>query len=83
MESYSNNRAAKMLEEIKIKREIMIDCANKKGFTNEETIKFSQELDELMNEYQRTFRSSVKSGEERMLPFTQMMMNLSKSILEI
>jgi stage 0 sporulation regulatory protein len=40
-----------MLEEIKAKREIMIKCANKYGFTNEQTIKYSQELDELINVY--------------------------------
>ncbi|MGG5253156.1 aspartyl-phosphate phosphatase Spo0E family protein [Neobacillus sp. SM06] len=59
--SNSNRRAVKMLEEIKAKRESMIHCASQNGFTNEMTIKLSQELDELINEYQRTFRSHKES----------------------
>ncbi len=59
--SYSNRRAVKMLEEIKAKRESMINCASQNGFTNEMTIKLSQELDELINEYQRTFRAYKES----------------------
>lgn len=64
MSSYSNSRAGKMLEEIKAKREIMIDCASKNGFTNEMTIRLSQELDGLINEYQRTFRYSCEPSKE-------------------
>lgn len=41
---------------IKEKREIMIESARIYGFTNEITLKHSQELDVLINEYQRFFR---------------------------
>ncbi len=60
-----------MLEAIKVKRESMINCANKKGFTCEETIKFSQELDILINEYQKV---TLHSNEEVKFAFKQMTM---------
>lgn len=41
---------------IKEKRELMIASAKANGFTNEITLKYSQELDVLINEYQRFFR---------------------------
>ncbi|XJZ28297.1 aspartyl-phosphate phosphatase Spo0E family protein [Bacillota bacterium Lsc_1132] len=66
-----NSRAVKMLEEIKAKRENMIKCASKNGFTNEMTIKLSQELDELINEYQRTFRA-YRESEKAGRPFKKM-----------
>lgn len=42
----------KVLIQIQEKRERMIDSAKKYGFTSEVTIRFSQELDELIYEYQ-------------------------------
>ena len=45
---------------IKRKREQMIASAKLYGFTNEKTIRFSQELDILINEYQRCFRQNEK-----------------------
>jgi stage 0 sporulation regulatory protein len=64
LESYSISRAEEMLEEIKAKRERMIEFADKHGFTGEETIKASQELDELINEYQRTFHPLSKPKDD-------------------
>lgn len=80
---YSNSHAEKMLEEIKAKREIMIDCANKHGFTNEETIRISQELDELINEYQRAFHPSSKPNEDVGYAFIRIFMIWLKSFVEI
>ncbi|GAA0324438.1 hypothetical protein GCM10008967_13730 [Bacillus carboniphilus] len=40
-----------MVSLIKEKREQMIQSANKYGFTNEQTVRYSQELDELINVY--------------------------------
>lgn len=40
------------LEDIESKRKSMIQAAFQKGFTNEETIKQSQELDRLIYKYQ-------------------------------
>lgn len=42
-----------LLDQINRKREEMISVANSTGFTSEETIECSQELDELINIYQR------------------------------
>lgn len=72
--SDSNSRAEKMLEEIKAKREVMINCASKNGFTSEMTIQLSQELDELMNEYQRSFRNTRGSAKEIRRSFKQMVL---------
>jgi stage 0 sporulation regulatory protein len=63
-----------MLEAIKAKRELMINCATQKGFTCEETIKYSQELDELINEYQKASKQASAPNEEVKFAFKQMIM---------
>ncbi|GIN61299.1 hypothetical protein J27TS8_12920 [Robertmurraya siralis] len=60
-----------MLDEIQKKREKMIETANRKGFTNDDTIRYSQELDQLIYEYQCLF--SNKREDEMRLNFRQMM----------
>jgi stage 0 sporulation regulatory protein len=50
---HKKSQVERILEEISYKRELMMDCAIKNGFTCEETIRYSQELDELINTYQR------------------------------
>jgi stage 0 sporulation regulatory protein len=72
-----------MLREIKVKREIMINCANKYGFTNEQTIKYSQELDELINEYQKASGQSRRANEEVKFAFQHMIMVWPKALIEI
>jgi stage 0 sporulation regulatory protein len=72
-----------VLEEIKVKRELMISCANQLGFTNEKTIQYSQELDELINEYQRLFKHSSRENEEVKFAFKQMIMVWPKAFLEL
>jgi len=47
---------------IRQKREQMIQSANTYGYTNEITLKHSQELDSLLNEYQRFFRQTENKG---------------------
>ncbi|WP_231689582.1 aspartyl-phosphate phosphatase Spo0E family protein [Bacillus sp. FJAT-27245] len=49
----NNFELLQLLDEIKKKRKVMIDSANENGFTNERTIKYSQELDELIAVYQK------------------------------
>ncbi|MBT2729427.1 aspartyl-phosphate phosphatase Spo0E family protein [Bacillus sp. ISL-75] len=63
-----------MIEEIKAKRELMINSANTRGFTNEMTIKYSQELDELINEYQKVMDQISRPNEEIKFAFKQMIM---------
>jgi stage 0 sporulation regulatory protein len=70
-----------MIEEIKIKREQMIQSANAFGFTSESTIKYSQELDELINEYHRMMGQASKSNEEIKFAFKQMVMIYPKVLV--
>ena len=71
MESYN---PSEMLNAIKIKRAMMINCANTQGFTSEETIKYSQELDILINEYQKASQQFSRPTEEVKFAFNQMTM---------
>ena len=79
LDSYSISRAEQMLEEIKAKRERMIDCADKHGFTGEETIKASQDLDVLINEYQRTFHPLSQQNDDFGSAFIRIFMIWVKS----
>lgn len=72
-----------ILEEIKVKRELMISYANQHGFTNVETIKCSQELDELINEYHRFMRQSSKPNEEIKFTFKQIIISRPKALVEL
>jgi stage 0 sporulation regulatory protein len=72
-----------MLAEIKVKRELMIKCANKYGFTNEQTIKYSQELDELINEYQKMIGENRRASEEVKFAFKHMIMVWPKALIEL
>ncbi|MDQ1003998.1 stage 0 sporulation regulatory protein [Neobacillus niacini] len=69
-----SNNPSEMLDAIKVKRAMMINCANKKGFTSEETIKYSQELDVLINEYQKASQQFPRPNEEVKFAFNQMIM---------
>jgi stage 0 sporulation regulatory protein len=69
-----SNNPSEMLDAIKVKRAMMINCANKKGFTSEETIKYSQELDVLINEYQKASQQLPRPKEEVKFAFNQMIM---------
>ncbi|NHC41007.1 aspartyl-phosphate phosphatase Spo0E family protein [Bacillus sp. MM2020_1] len=70
---YSNTQM-EMIEEIKLKRELMINSANTQGFTNEMTIQYSQELDELINKYQKVMEQISRPNEEIKFAFKQMIM---------
>lgn len=73
MYKYSNKQS-EMIEEIKAKRELMINSANTLGFTSEETIRYSQELDELINEYQKVMGQASRPNDEVKFAFQQMIM---------
>ncbi|WP_280768742.1 aspartyl-phosphate phosphatase Spo0E family protein [Salipaludibacillus daqingensis] len=47
--------------QMEAKRQLMIVSANKYGFTSSETIRYSQELDQLMNVYRRI----TQTGDEK------------------
>ncbi|WP_066066081.1 aspartyl-phosphate phosphatase Spo0E family protein [Neobacillus soli] len=80
MYTYSNN-PSDMIEEIKVKRELMINSANTLGFTSGETIKYSQELDELINKYQRVLGQASRPNEEVKFAFKQMIMIWPKVLM--
>jgi len=70
-----------MVEEIKVKRELMIKSANTLGFTSEVTIRYSQELDELINNYHRMMGQAPKQDDEVKFAFKQMIMVYPKLLV--
>ncbi|MEH7414824.1 aspartyl-phosphate phosphatase Spo0E family protein [Neobacillus drentensis] len=76
-----SNYQSEMIEKIKAKRELMINSANKFGFTSEKTIQYSQELDELINHYQRVIGQTPNSNEEIKFAFKHMTMIWPKVLI--
>jgi stage 0 sporulation regulatory protein len=76
------NNSEQMLEQINKKRELMMDCANRNGFTCEETLRFSQELDELINKYQLDLKQSTRSAEEIRFSLKNIITNWSKELVD-
>ena len=68
------NGQTDMIKEIKAKRELMINSANSLGFTSDVTIKYSQELDKLINEYQKAMEGTSRPNDEIKFAFKQMIM---------
>lgn len=73
MSEYSNSQD-EMIEEIKMKRELMINSAYSQGFTSEITLKYSQELDELINEYQKVMEQIQRPNDDIKFALKQMIM---------
>ncbi|MBU8877597.1 aspartyl-phosphate phosphatase Spo0E family protein [Bacillus sp. FJAT-29790] len=71
-----------MLTQIQEMREKMIDSAEKNGFTSEDTIRCSQELDQLIFEYQCILRQDQERKEEVKFSFKQMIMGWPKQVIE-
>lgn len=61
----------------------MMECANEKGFTNEDTIKCSQELDELIYVYQTCFCSPSEPKAEVRTFIANLTMVLPKALTGI
>lgn len=59
----------------------MIETANRKGYTNDDTVRYSQELDQLIFEYQCYTKTTGKQVDERKIVFKQMMMVLPQVYL--
>ncbi|MEK3952841.1 MULTISPECIES: aspartyl-phosphate phosphatase Spo0E family protein [Psychrobacillus] len=47
--------------QLEVTREKMIKCAIEKGILNNETIKLSEELDQLLNDFQYTDMSDIET----------------------
>ncbi len=58
----------------------MINCANKYGYTSEKTIKYSQELDILINQYQRAMEYTSNPTDEVRIAYNQMIDDLAEII---
>ncbi|MEH7522201.1 aspartyl-phosphate phosphatase Spo0E family protein [Bacillus sp. JJ1503] len=69
-----------ILLHIQEKREKMINSARKYGYTSEDTIQCSQELDQLIYEYQLTIHHSEKIEEEVRFPFKKMILVLPNTL---
>ena len=72
-----------MLEEIQKKREKMIESARKYGFTSDDTIRYSQELDRLIYDYQCTFQKADHHVQEVKIVFKQMMLIWPKALVHL
>lgn len=47
-----------LLNQLEQVRQDMIQCASEKGLTDESTIRLSEELDQLINQYYKEFKKS-------------------------
>lgn len=70
-----------MLDEIREMREKMIESAKVKGFTSDDTIRYSQELDQLIYEYQCYSKRTGQQQDEIKIAFKQMIMILPQAHL--
>jgi stage 0 sporulation regulatory protein len=70
-----------ILDEIQEKRRKMIETANKKGYTNDDTIRYSQELDQLIYKYQCHTKKTDTKSDDIKIAFRQMMMILPQAHL--
>ena len=61
----------------------MINSAYKHGFTSEKTIMYSQELDILINQYQRAMEYTSNPTDEVRIAYNQMIMIWPKSFIEL
>ncbi|KZZ83549.1 MULTISPECIES: aspartyl-phosphate phosphatase Spo0E family protein [Bacillaceae] len=63
-----------LITKINAKREEMISAATSKSFTSSEVVKYSQELDELLNQFQM-----LEWGEDRTsTPFSKLVTRVAK-----
>ncbi|MDP4085725.1 MAG: aspartyl-phosphate phosphatase Spo0E family protein [Bacillota bacterium] len=73
----------KIQHEIIAKRELMIDCALRNGFTNDETIKISQELDVLLNRYWKLVSDSDEAKTRTKFNLKQLIKFWARNFVEI
>ena len=59
------NQHKSIMAEIQRKRKLMIDLAQEKGLTSDDTLKCSQELDQLIYQYQAFFRQKQCKRDNR------------------
>lgn len=70
-----------MLAEIQQKREKMIETAKKKGLASDETIRCSQELDQLIFEYQCAIKREQEQKKRMRISFRQIILLWKKAVV--
>ncbi|AGK52825.1 MAG: Spo0E-like regulatory phosphatase [Bacillus sp. (in: firmicutes)] len=78
---YQENK--NLLDEINERRSKLLDSAQKNGLRDEETVKRSQELDQLIFQYQKLIHKSPKRQEGKKLVLRTMMMLLPSVLVEV
>ena len=78
---YQENRD--LLKEINERKTLLYETARKRGLTNDETIKHSQELDQLIYKYQRKTHKKGKRKEEKNSVLQHMMFMLPGVLAEV
>jgi len=82
-------RKQELLLAIQKKREVMIEEAKRSGYTSEETVRYSQELDELIFQYQlhvrlqKTKMNFVKKSYKSMIVWPKHLIYQHNNISEI
>ncbi|MFE8703577.1 Spo0E family sporulation regulatory protein-aspartic acid phosphatase [Cytobacillus sp. FJAT-54145] len=72
-----------LLDEIQKKREKMIDSAKMSGFTSDDTVRYSQELDKLIYEYQCSFQGDNRKTPEIRTNYKQMILIWPKQLVKV
>jgi stage 0 sporulation regulatory protein len=75
------NKRIQLLTEIQQKREKMIETARKKGMASQETVLCSQELDQLIFEYQCAIKREKEQRNRMRVSFRQMILSLKKAVV--
>ncbi|MEK3855360.1 aspartyl-phosphate phosphatase Spo0E family protein [Cytobacillus sp. FSL H8-0458] len=70
-----------LLTEIQLKREKMIETARKKGMASQETVRCSQELDQLIFEYQCFIKREKEQKKSMRVSFRQMILSWKKAVV--
>ena len=76
------DKCKKILLQIQEKKDKMLKCAKIYGYTSEDTIRCSQELDQLIYEYQLLMLYSEIPEDEGKFPFKKVMLVLPRKLTE-
>ncbi len=70
-----------LLTEIQQKREKMIETAKKNGMASQETVRCSQELDQLIFEYQCVIKREKEQKKRMRISFREMILSWKKAVV--
>ncbi|MGN7174681.1 transcriptional regulator [Paenibacillus sp. FSL R5-0490] len=75
------NKRIQLLIEIQQKREKMIETARRNGMASQETVRCSQELDQLIFEYQCFIKREKEQKKRMRVSFRQMILSWKKAVV--